>query len=144
MSNMSDVKEIVYIDTNIFLNPVLYDIKENQEARRSHIFLKKLINKEILGITSSLTWDEFIWIIRKTLGRDVAIEKGEDFLIFPNLSFKKINLTTISRAQDLISKYNIRPRDAIHAACALENNVKCIYSFDDDFDDIKEIQRIEP
>ncbi len=43
-----------------------------------------------------------------------------------------------------MSVYNIRPRDAIHAACALENNTNIICSFDDDFDKIKEIKRIKP
>ncbi|MHA1149039.1 MAG: type II toxin-antitoxin system VapC family toxin [Promethearchaeota archaeon] len=140
---MNDV-DIVYIDTNIFLNTVLYDLKNNQEAKKSFNFLQKIMKKEILGITSSLTWDEFTWIIGKTLGREVAIEKSKDFLVFPNLAIKKVDLTTINQAQNLISKYNIRPRDAIHAACALENNIRTIYSFDDDFDMIKELRRIEP
>ena len=134
----------VYIDTNVFLNPVLYDVEENYEAKRAQLFLEKVISNQISGITSTLTWDEFVWIINKTLGRKIAVKKGKTFLVFPNLTFEKVSLSTINKAQDLISKYNIRPRDAIHAACALENNVKKIISFDEDFDIIKEIERIEP
>ncbi len=141
---MIDAEKIVYIDANIFINNVLYDIEENLEAKNSNIYLQKIIRKEILGITSTLTWDEFTWIIRVNLGKEVAIKKGKEFLVFPNLIIKNVTLSTISRAQDLISKYDIRPRDAIHAACALENNVDIICSFDDDFDEIKEIKRIEP
>lgn len=144
MSNMNDIKEMMYIDANIFINNVLYNLEENIEAKNSNTFLQRIIKKEILGITSALTWDEFTWIVKVNFGKDVAVEKGKEFLIFPNLIIKNITLSTINKAQVLISKYNIRPRDAIHAACALENNVDLICSFDDDFDKIKEIKRIEP
>ena len=136
--------EKVYIDTNIFLNPILYDTKTNQEASKSKSFLEKIIVNEIIGFTSVLTWDEFVRIIRKTLGIQVAIEKGRKFLIIPNLRIVKVSLITINRAQDLISNYSIQPRDAIHVACALENKINQIISFDEDFDIIKEIERTEP
>ena len=71
--------EKVYIDTNIFLNPILYDINKDQEAKKSKIFLEEIITNKKLGFTSVLTWDEFVWIIRKTLGMHVAIEKGKKF-----------------------------------------------------------------
>lgn len=134
----------VYIDTNVFLNAILYDIKENLEAKKAHEFLQKVINNDILGITSVLTWDEFVWVINQQLGREIAIEKGNVFLLFPNISFENITSNTIMKAQDLISKYKIRPRDAIHSASALEHNISVIITFDKDFDEIKEIERREP
>lgn len=134
----------VYIDTNVFLNAILYDIKENLEAKRAYEFLQKVINNDILGMTSVLTWDEFVWVIIQQLGREIAIEKGNEFLLFPNISFENITSNTIMKAQDLISKYKIRPRDAIHSASALEHNVSVIITFDKDYDNIKEIERIEP
>jgi len=136
--------EKVYIDTNIFLNPILYDINKDQEAKKSKNFLEEIITNKKLGFTSVLTWDEFVWIIRKTLGIHVAIEKGKKFLVFPNLRIVKLSLATINRAQDLIANYHIQPRDAIHAASALENKINKIISFDGDFDIIKEIERNEP
>ena len=136
--------EKVYIDTNIFLNPILYNSNKNQEAKKSKNFLEEIITNKKLGFTSVLTWDEFVWIIRKTLGIHVAIEKGKKFLVFPNLRIVKLSLTTINRAQDLIANYNIQPRDAIHAASALENKINKIISFDGDFDIINEIERNEP
>ncbi|HEC39746.1 hypothetical protein LCGC14_0320590 [marine sediment metagenome] len=136
--------EKVYIDTNIFLNPILYDINANQEANKSKSFLEKIIANKIIGFTSVLTWDEFVWIIRKTLGIQIAIEKGRKFLIIPNLRIVKVTLITINRAQDLISNYRIQPRDAVHVACALENKIYKIISFDEDFDIIKEIERTQP
>jgi len=136
--------EKVYIDTNVFLNAILYDIEKNQEAKRAHTFLQKVINNEVYGTTAVLTWDEFVWVITQQLGREIAIEKGKQFLLFPNISFESITFNTIIKAQDLISKYTIHPRDAIHSASALEHNIPTIISFDDDFDNIMEIERREP
>jgi len=136
--------EKVYIDTNIFLNPILYDINKNQEAQKSKNFLEEIITNKKIGYTSVLTWDEFVWIIRKTLGIHIAIEKGKKLLVFPNLRIVKLSLSTINRAQDIISNYHVHPRDAIHAASALENKINKIISFDNDFDIINEMERSEP
>ncbi|MFO8017657.1 MAG: type II toxin-antitoxin system VapC family toxin [Promethearchaeia archaeon] len=136
--------DTVYIDSNIFLNPLLYSLEEIEAAKKCAIFLEDIIQKKIKAITSTLTWDEVIWILKKTLGKAAAEQKGKEFLVFPNLSFKKISHSTINRAQKLLSKYNLRPRDLIHVACALENQVHIIYSLDADFDTITEIKRKTP
>ncbi|MBS7646603.1 type II toxin-antitoxin system VapC family toxin [Candidatus Bathyarchaeota archaeon] len=43
-----------------------------------------------------------------------------------------------------MEKYSIKPRDAIHVAVALENNVTEVVSYDPDFDKIERFKRIEP
>jgi len=43
-----------------------------------------------------------------------------------------------------MENYRIKPRDAIHAATALENKITNIVSYDKDFDELKEIKRTEP
>lgn len=48
------------------------------------------------------------------------------------------------RAQELVERYRLNPRDALHAAVALENKIKTIVSYDEGFDAITEIKRIEP
>ncbi|MBN1803452.1 MAG: type II toxin-antitoxin system VapC family toxin [Candidatus Lokiarchaeota archaeon] len=141
---MTDNKETMYIDANVFINNILYDVSKNIEAQRSNDFLKKIVQGEIVGITSALTWDEFTWIVKVNLGREVSIIKAREFLVFPNLFIKNITVSSLIKAQEIITSYNVRPRDAIHAACALENNVRVICSFDADFDLIKEITRVEP
>lgn len=134
----------VYIDSNIFLNPLLYSLEDNEIAKKCALVLEDIIQKKIKAITSSLTWDEVVWILKTTLGQKSAQQKGKAFLIFPNLSFKKVSHSTINRAQKLLLKYNMRPRDLIHVACALENNVHIIYSLDTDFDQVTEIKRKIP
>jgi predicted nucleic acid-binding protein len=80
--------------------------------------------------------DKFVRIITKLLGKNIALAEGRKFLEFPNLRFLGIRGSTASRAQDLVDKYMIKPRDALHA-CALENNIRNIVSDDSDFDVIK-------
>ena len=48
------------------------------------------------------------------------------------------------KAQKLIKFYNIKPRDALHAATALLQGSNEIISDDIDFDKIKEIKRLKP
>ena len=130
-----------YLDSNIFIYPLLY------EDERSLLFediLLSLINKEFMGFTSTLTWDELVHSIWKKRGREIAIIEGEKFLQMPNLLFIDANKNIINKAQKLINNYNIKPRDAIHTTTALLNNIQEVISDDNDFDKIKDIRRISP
>jgi len=55
-----------------------------------------------------------------------------------------VRKSTVFRAQELVERYRLNPRDALHAAVALENKIKTIVSYDEGFDAITEIKRIEP
>ena len=103
----------------------------------------KIAEGNLKSATASLTWDELDWIIRKVFGAKIAVEEGEKFLKFPNLRILAVDEKVIKEAQKLIKKYNLKPRDAIHAACALKNGIKRILSDDPDFDRVKEIKRVE-
>lgn len=92
--------------------------------------------------TASLTWDELVWSIRKICGAEIAIDEGKRFLEFPNLKILSIDEKTIKEAQEIVEKYKLKPRDAIHVSCAIKNNIKEIISDDCDFDKIKEIKRV--
>ena len=133
---------MICLDSNIFIYPFVN--KENNAKVELHkkLFVK-IANREILAATSILTWDEFTYTIKKHLGRDNAVSEGKKFLSFPNLIFLKVDEGVIFLAQNLLTKYNLDPRDAIHAATALTNNINEILSDDSDFDQIKEIKRIK-
>ncbi len=130
-----------YIDANVFIWPVLYNDSKAEYYKK---IAKKIAKKEIIAYTSYLTWDEVVHIIKKHLGREIAVKKGKKLLRFPNLIFIETNDEIINKAQDLITNYNLGPRDAIHIASALTNKINEIISDDSDFDKIKEIKRIKP
>jgi len=129
-----------YLDTNIFLYPVLY---EDEKAKICGEIIKKAVKREILAVTSVLTWDEFVYALSKFQKSEIYKKEGKKFLHLP-IEFLDANKTVIYKAQTLIEKYNLKPRDAIHAASALHAGAEEIISDDSDFDKIKELKRISP
>lgn len=130
---------MLYVDANVFLNAALYD---DEEAHLAKKFLLETAKGRHAACTSILTWDEVVWVIRKTIGHDKAVEEGERFLQLPNVKLLPVEQMTISSAQNLIGQYGLKPRDAIHAATALMNGVSEIISDDPDFDVLKGMKRV--
>ena len=135
---------MLYIDSNVFLYPIIYDSKVIIEAKKSKDFLFKIAQGDAEACTATITWDEIAWVIRKLFGFELSAEASKKLLAFPNLKLLGIRKSTVFKAQELMEKYKMKPRDAIHAATALENKITEIVSFDKDFDEVKEIKRIEP
>ena len=132
---------MIYFDTNIFVYPHTGNDATSGACVK---LLEKAMSEEIKACTSVLTWDEFQHALKKNFhDREKAVELSKDFLNMPNIVFLETNKEIIEKAQNLTEKYNIEPRDAIHAATALVNGIKEIISDDPDFDKIKEIKRIK-
>ena len=130
-----------YIDANVFLYSVLYEgIPQVDMARK---VLQSIENKGIQAYTSTLTWDEVSCVSGKFLGKTDSIEIGRKFLNFPNLRFVAMDERVMRRSQKLREQYNLKPRDSIHLSSAIERNVKKFISDDSDFDDIREIERVD-
>ncbi|MEM2150255.1 MAG: type II toxin-antitoxin system VapC family toxin [Candidatus Bathyarchaeia archaeon] len=135
---------MLYIDSSVFLYPIIYEVGAVEEAKRSKDLLLRIAFGDVEAYTSIITWDEVVWVVRKIFGLEPSIEQGKLFLSFPNLKFLAVKKSIILRAQEILEKYRVKPRDAIHAATAIENKITNIASFDKDFDIIREIKRIEP
>ena len=135
---------LLYVDSNIFLYPVIYKPETVKEARESKDFLLKISEGLVEACTATITWDEVVWVVRKIFGLNPSIELGRKLLEFPNLKLLNVKRSVVLRAQKLMEKYGIKPRDAIHAATALENGVETIVSYDRDFDKLEEIKRLDP
>ena len=135
---------MLYVDSNVFIYPVIYDPSSVEEARRSRRFLVRIASGEVKACTSVLTWDEVSWVVRRVLGVEPSLKLSRLFLTFPNLKLLSVKELTILRAQELMERYKIKPRDAIHIATALENGVLTLVSYDRDFDVVGDIRRVEP
>ncbi|MEM1959946.1 MAG: type II toxin-antitoxin system VapC family toxin [Candidatus Nitrosocaldus sp.] len=135
---------MLYIDSNIFIYPVIYDEQLVQESKRAKELLYKIATGKVEAYTSIITWDEVVWVIRRVHGVERAIEQGKMLLRFPNLKILSINKATIIKAQELMERYRLKPRDALHIAVALENRLNRIASYDKDLDGVDGIERIEP
>ena len=131
-----------YIDSNVFILPVVYDTKVENKAEAAKNILIKIADGDLNAATSFLTWDEIVWTVRKLINPKIAAKEGGKFLQFPNLELLEVKRNVIDKAQEIVKKYGIKPRDAIHAASAIENGIKEMISDDSDMDKIKEITRV--
>jgi len=130
-----------YIDSNVFLYSSLYSPALEPKAKKAKEILQKVENGEMPAATSTLTWDEVVWVATKLLGRADGITQGQKLLGFPNLEFINVDEGIIAQAQAIMANYKLSPRDAIHIASALSKKTKTIVSDDEDFDQIRELKR---
>ena len=130
-----------YIDSNVFLYPVLYRADVQPKAKKAKEILLKVESGSLSAFTSTLTWDEVVWVVSRVMTRNDGISQGQKLLGFPNLQFINVDEGVLTQAQTLMNKYKLSPRDSIHAASALDRRIKTIISDDEGFDQVKEIRR---
>ena len=133
---------MIYLDANVFLYALLYDPSAIPEAEQSRKILARVCEGNLSAATGALSWDEIVYIVRKLSGQKAAIEAGERFLVFPNLRILDIDLSTLRKAQELAAQYSMKPRDAIHAGCAIRSGIHDFLTDDRDFDRVQELRRV--
>src|SRR3989344_3790248 len=134
------MKVMIYLDTNIF---IYASIDESEIGKKCSEIISLHLNEKKDVATSCLTWDEVVYGIRKKVGKEMSIIQGKNLIEMQNLLWLDTNNLIISKAQELMEAYNLKPRDAIHAATAIINGIKEIISDDSDFDKVKELKRIK-
>lgn len=127
---------MIYLDTNVFVFAAL----GNKKAKD---ILAGVITGKITAATSTATWDEVVWAIKKTTqDYEFAKIEGKRLLNLNNIPLLDLTVTVLEKSQWLIEEYNLKPRDAIHIASALIGNITTIISDDADLDRVKNIKRI--
>ena len=130
---------MIYLDANIFVYAAINNGPLGEKCRK---ILLEIYQKKFAGYTSVLTWDEVVHSIWKKEGKIKAIKQGRDFFKLPNILFLNATPGVISKSQELMENYGLKPRDAIHAATALNSNIIKIASDDADFNKVREIKRV--
>ena len=74
-------------------------------------------------------------------GTEAGIRAGAAFLKLQNLSLLTVGLPVMLRAQELVDRYQLKPRDAIHVSTALTAGEREIISEDTELDVVREIIR---
>ncbi|MBI2106122.1 type II toxin-antitoxin system VapC family toxin [Candidatus Woesearchaeota archaeon] len=133
------MEESIYLDANVF---IFAAINEENIGKKAKAFLNSLLSRKTKIFTSTLTFDEFSYKVLKNRKREDALRVISAFFNIPYLTFLDVNSNMTWSAFELIKNYNLNPRDAIHAACAINNNIKIILSEDKDFDRVKELKRL--
>ena len=91
--------EPAYIDSNVFIYPILYAEEVDIRVKSAAEILKGIAKGEFPAFTSTLTWDEVVWAVRKTLGKNESVNEGQKLLGFVNLQFISFDENILSQAQ---------------------------------------------
>ena len=130
---------MTYFDANIFVFAACDQTEIGSNAR---VLINDIQEGRRTVSTSALTYDEVVWGVRKSLGKEAADRAGELFLALPHLQLIEVKRETITEAHHLVKHFNLKPRDAIHfATMRLERETE-IVSEDPDFDALPGIKRI--
>ncbi|HLC86430.1 MAG TPA: PIN domain-containing protein [Candidatus Nanoarchaeia archaeon] len=121
--------ELLYLDTNFFVY-LLTQETENLEK------IKKKLNAQKV-YTSCLTYDEFVWAVRKLLGKEISIKSAEFILNLEFLHFVDLNKIILSISKEIIENLDLKPRDSLHYATLQVMNIKNLISDDRDFSKLK-------
>ncbi|MFO7761663.1 MAG: PIN domain-containing protein [Desulfobia sp.] len=131
-----------FIDTNIFLRYFTGD--DEVKAKDVLSLLKRIDRNQEKAATNLLVIFETIF----TLESFYKVKREEiKELLNPILELRGLSLAhkdIISESLDLFCKKNISFADAFNASFMKAFQLKEIYSFDEDFDKIEGIKRLEP
>ena len=129
-------KSTFYLDSNIFVYASVNNEQLGQKARR---LLQAMRTGTLQGITSCLTFDEVIWVLKKMMPEQLAAA-GEQILDL-HVKFLSVDKPLLHSMLFLIEEYALQPRDALHLATMQSQKVSIIISEDKDFDKIPGIER---
>lgn len=155
--------EVAYVDPSFFLNLLVKDSKHYEECKN---FSEKLKERKTILIMSNLGLDEIWYVLLKLLAiKDFGLRKWQaklkkdvdlvrkysrkieeyttNLLEIPNLFFVEITTDQTLHALDLMKKYGLFPRDAIHASVVVAG-IDNLITLDPDFLRIKEIKVWKP
>ncbi len=136
-----DSKEAIYIDANCFIYASLDKGIVNKNAKNILEQVKAGFYKK--AYTSTLTIDEFLWRIKKEVGRELASEGAGIFFSLENLELINIDSQIMRQTIEIYKNKKLDPRDSIHLSAMQSKNIKTIISSDPDFDKIEGIKRID-
>jgi predicted nucleic acid-binding protein len=129
---------MLYIDSSVFLYAAL---SQEEIGNKARALLGEVQQGKKNACSSALTFDEIVWVVKRYRSMESAIVAGEAFLNFPNLKLTPVNGDLLIEALEMIKKYRLDPRDAIHAASAISEEAEEIVSTDQHFDGIAGLHR---
>jgi len=130
---------MLYLDANFFIFALLDTTEKGRRAREIH----RSIANGRGAVTSPLAIDEVMWVLIRAGKKHLLRTAVEDVYTTQNLDVVAIPPTTPLTALNLIEQYDLKPRDALHAAIMKENKLTQIVTDDKDFDRVEWIKRTQ-
>jgi predicted nucleic acid-binding protein len=129
---------MIYLDSCVFIYPVLF---KNVKALVAKEIISRVERGEIECLTSTLTFDEIVWVIWRVREKATAVAAGREFLSLGGLKLSPPTPEILAIAVRLMEENNLKPRDAIHAATMKIAGLSEIISEDKDFDVLQWVKR---
>lgn len=129
---------MLYLDAGVFIYAAL---SRDSIGKRARALLQKIQDGSVDAASCTLAFDEVTWVVGKHRTREDAISAAAAFLAMPNLKLLAVNQDALISALNLMRRYTLDPRDAIHASTAILNKCSAIVSSDAHFDYLPEIPR---
>jgi predicted nucleic acid-binding protein len=134
--------ETKFVDTNIFLTYLTKDDPSKYEKCKE--VFKKAMKGEIAITTSGMVIAELVWTLLSyyKVAKAEVVEKVTVIVGTKNLSIPDKHI--VADALVLYARKNIDFIDAYNAVFMRYHGLREIYSYDEDFELIEDIQRQEP
>ena len=134
--------ETTFVDTNIFLRYLTKDDPSKYEKCRE--MFKRAMKGEIAITTSGMVIAELVWTLLSyyKVPKAEVIEKVSVIVGTKNLSIPEKHM--VADALVLYARKNIDFIDAYNAVFMRYHGLREIFSYDEDFELIEDIQRREP
>lgn len=129
---------MIYLDSNVFIYAALGGAKEGNWCRD---LVRRVAEGKDEAMTSALTVDEVVYQVRVSRGVDASIQAGEAVLQMAHLTIASADAEILWESLDLGRRFELYPRDAIHAATALLRGAPELISEDADFDKVEGLRR---
>lgn len=130
-----------FLDTNIFLYAGGADHPQREPCLR---VLRKAADGTLDATASTEVVQEILYVLTRRGRRGDAVSLARHVAsLFPDLL--PVTRDDMLVACELAERYpGLSVRDAVHVATMLRNGVKRIVSVDEDFDQLREIRRVNP
>jgi predicted nucleic acid-binding protein len=96
--------------------------------------LRRVEKGELEASTSTLTFDEVAWAVKRHRGLDHAASAGEALVNMVGLQLVPVDENIVRSSITLMRCYSFDPRDSIHAASSIRSGAEAIVSTDQHFD----------
>jgi predicted nucleic acid-binding protein len=131
-----------FLDTNILLRHLLQDVPH--QSPRATALIRRIEAGEVRVLLTETVVFETVFSLQRTYKRmPQAIREA----LLPLLELPGVSLPRKGRFRQAFTRYvdqNLPFADAYHAALMSDLGLREIYSFDEDFDRISGITRLEP
>lgn len=135
------MSEPTFIDANVFLRYLLVD--DEEKAERCRLLFERTVAGEESLFSTPLVMAEVVWVLERYRWERGKIARNLALLLnTPHLRFEEGKV--LERAVSLYAGQAIDFIDAYHAAFLQKQGERRLYSYDEDFDKIAGLERVEP